>query len=394
MIDKTKWEHKTYELTCIGPIHIGNGQVLKSYEYLFINGRQPRAYFLDHEKWMHFLLHHDLINEYAMQVLRNKNLKLYAWLRSQHMGNPSSLISQFSSDSAPIYFSNGIEQQCNDIVRQVKTMDGVPYIPGSSLKGAIRSAILSHCIMQHPEKYRHFWSEIKAVMMSGEKRGQCSHRLNDICNQIENQAFTLLAQHTPKPDFALQSVMRGVSVSDAMLIGNNKETMIMQKYDVSAIRGEGLKGHSLPIFRECIPPGSKLRFSLTLNRDMVKFLGIHESDDIFQWLREYLDFGLTMEKLLFDREYKGEFAEGELADILLGGGTGFLAKTVYYALAPEREGQKILASFFDRVLFTNRSCHHHQQKDDGLTPRTLKLAWAGSERWILGLASIKEVSSC
>ena len=101
-----------------------------------------------------------------------------------------------------------------------------------------------------------------------------------------------------------------------------------------------------------------------------------------------------MEKRHFGREYKGEFAESELADVLLGGGTGFFAKTVYYALAPEKEGQKVLAGFFDHVLFTNRNCHHHQQKDDGLTPRTLKLAWADNDRWILGLASVKEVPSC
>ena len=53
-----------------------------------------------------------------------------------------------------------------------------------------------------------------------------------------------------------------------------------------------------------------------------------------------------------------------------------------------------LANFFDDVLFTRRNCHHHKTKDDRLTPRTLKLAWADNDRWILGLAAVKEVASC
>lgn len=389
MIDKRKWEHKTYELTCISPIHIGNGQVFKPYEYIFVKGRQPQIYFLDHTKWMQFLQHHDLIDDYADQVLKIRNLKLYGWLKSKRLGNPVSLISQISSESVPIYFTKESKQECNDIVRQVKTIHGIPYIPGSSLKGAIRSAILFHCIRQHPEAYRSFWPEL-CNLMSGTNR----KAIQKVATQLERQTFSLLPQYTEVPNDALQSVMKGIAVSDALLTKNEKNTIILQKYDVSAIRGEGLKAHPLPIFRECIPAGQKLHFSLTLDMEIVKQIGIHTADDIFQWLREYLTFGLTLEKRRFGREYQGEFVESELADILLGGGTGFFSKTVYYALAPEKEGQKVLAGFFDHVLFTRRSCHHHQQKDDGLTPRTLKLAWADSDRWILGLASIKEVSSC
>lgn len=389
MIDKAKWEHKTYELTCISPIHIGNGQVLKPYEYLFVKGRQPRAYFLDYAKWMHFLLQHDLIDDYAGHVLKVKDLKLYSWLQSKKLGSPSSLISQISSDSAPIYFVKDSKKECNDIVRQVKTIDEIPYIPGSSLKGAIRSAILFHCIRKNLEAYRSFWPQLRSLM-SGINRKE----VQSVATRLEKQTFSLLPQHTKRPSDALQSVMKGISISDAMLVKKEKETVILQKYDVSAMRGEGLKTHSLPIFRECIPAGRKLRFSLTLNRDMTKLLGIHTADDIFQWLREYLSFGFTLERRCFGREYRGEFAESELADILLGGGTGFFSKTVYYALAPEKEGQKVLAGFFDHVLFTRKNCHHHLQKDDGLTPRTLKLAWADSDRWILGLASVKEVFSC
>ena len=133
---------------------------------------------------------------------------------------------------------------------------------------------------------------------------------------------------------------------------------------------------------------------MTLDKDVARLIGITSLDDVWQWVRDYLAFGLAQERGVFGHEYKGEFEESKPADIRLGGGTGFLSKTVYYALAPKKDGQSVLAEFFDEVLFTRNGGHHHKTKDDRLTPRTLKLARADDDRWILGLAAVKEVASC
>ena len=389
MINTEKWEHKTYELTCISPIHIGNGELLKQYEYIFTKDRnQQRIYFLDKAKWMTFLVRHDLIDDYAQSVFSGR-MNLYGWLQSQRIGSLSAIIREVCNASADVYLVRERQQRVNDISRQVKTPDGVPYIPGSTLKGAIRSAILFHDIRQHPEAYLPFWNRIKAAMEAANRR-----QMRDLAQNIERQAFTRLKQQKNRPDDALQSVMKGLAVSDAMLVGHERDTVILQKYDVSSIRREGLKGHPLALFRECIPAGRKFRFSMTLDKDIARLIGITSLDDVWQWVRDYLAFGLAQEKGVFGHEYKGEFEESKLADIRLGGGTGFLSKTVYYALAPNGEGRTVLANFFDDVLFTRRNCHHHKTKDDRLTPRTLKLAWADNDRWILGLAAVKEVASC
>ncbi len=389
MINTEKWEHKTYELTCISPIHIGNGELLKQYEYIFTKDRnQQRIYFLDKAKWITFLVRHDLIDDYAQSVFSGR-MNLYGWLQSQRIGSLSAIIREVCNASADVYLVRERQQRVNDISRQVKTPDGVPYIPGSTLKGAIRSAILFHDIRQHPEAYLPFWNRIKAAMEAGNRR-----QMRDLAQNIERQAFTRLKQQKNRPDDALQSVMKGLAVSDAMLVGHERDTVILQKYDVSSIRREGLKGHPLALFRECIPAGRKFRFSMTLDKDIARLIGITSLDDVWQWVRDYLAFGLAQEKGVFGHEYKGEFEESKLADIRRGGGTGFLSTTVYYALAPNGEGRTVLANFFDDVLFTRRNCHHHKPKDDRLTPRTLKLAWADNDRWILGLAAVKEVASC
>lgn len=389
MINTEKWEHKTYELTCISPIHIGNGELLKQYEYIFTKDRnQQRVYFLDKAKWMAFLVRHDLIDDYAQSVFSGK-MNLYGWLQSQRIGSLSAIIREVCNASADVYLVREGQQRVNDISRQVKTPDGVPYIPGSTLKGAIRSAILFHDIRQHPEAYLPFWNRIKAAMEARNRR-----QMRDLAQNIERQAFTRLKQQKNRPDNALQSVMKGLAVSDAMLVGHERDTVILQKYDVSAIRGEGLNGHPLALFRECIPTGRKFRFSMTLDKDIARLIGITSLDDVWQWVRDYLAFGLAQERGVFGHAYKGKFEESKLADIRLGGGTGFLSKTVYYALAPQKDGQSVLAEFFDKVLFTRNGGHHHKTKDDRLTPRTLKLARADNDCQILGLAAVKEVASC
>lgn len=389
MINTEKWEHKTYELTCISPIHIGNGELLKQYEYIFTKDRnQQRVYFLDKAKWMAFLVRHDLIDDYAQSVFSGR-MNLYGWLQSQQIGSLSAIIREVCNASADVYLVRERQQRVNDISRQVKTPDGVPYIPGSTLKGAIRSAILFHDIRQHPEAYLPFWNRIKAAMEDRNRR-----QMRDLAQNIERQAFTRLKQQKNRSDDALQSVMKGLAVSDAMLVGYERDTVILQKYDVSAICGEGLNGHPLALFRECIPTGRKFRFSMTLDKDIARLIGITSLDEVWQWVRDYLAFGLAQERGVFGHEYKGEFEESKLADIRLGGGTGFLSKTVYYALAPKKDGQSVLAEFFDEVLFTRNGGHHHKTKDDRLTPRTLKLARADDDRWILGLAAVKEVASC
>lgn len=46
-----KRERKMYELTCIAPVHIGNGELLKQFEYIHEKNRnEEKVYFLDQKK--------------------------------------------------------------------------------------------------------------------------------------------------------------------------------------------------------------------------------------------------------------------------------------------------------------------------------------------------------
>lgn len=387
------WQKKEYELTCLSPVHIGTGDILKQYEYfyVFVN-KEARVYFLNQTKWALFLCQHNLLDEYTREVMQKKSLPLARWLKKKEISVNLPLLQQICSSFAPVYIDNEGKASLNDIACQIKTAQGLPYIPGSSIKGAIHTAILYHLLKENPEKYSFFWQELKNDIFKGRKRFNS--------RGLERAVLSILPQRTKMPNDALQSVMRGVQVSDAFLAIPNKETIILQKWDASKIRGNNIsKMHSLPIFRECIPAGHKLYFSIKIDTSITSYIHLTSLADLWHWVDEYTAAGLSMQQKAFGQQYNSEFSLGKKAHLFLGGGTGFLSKTAFYALAPnETEGQRTLAKYFDehfslwnRKTHQREGAHQHQYKDDKLTPRTLKLAQTGTNRYLLGLAAVNEV---
>lgn len=396
MIDTTKWERKGYELTCISPIHIGNGELYKSYEYYYDRYNQM-VYFLDRVKWADFLAAKGLLDAYAQDVEKEKGRLSLKWWLDTKVGRGQALqaVKKMSLSSSSVCLFSEKKESVNDIARQQRDVYGYPIIPGSSLKGVIHSAIRWHLISRNPEKYRDLWPEIKIAV---EQRNRKDVR--NLTAQLEKRTVNVLHLTDQSGKDALNSVMRGIRISDAHLTVKKRDTILLQKLDASFKKKKRYgraavepEGHTLSVFRECIPSRSKYRFTITLEREIVQKIGLSSLKELWQWVREYTQAGIHMQEKVFGQDFNAEFQEAETADLLLGGGTGFLSKTVLYALAPsQEEGQQTLAKYLDSVFRKWRlPAHYHQRDDQGLTPRTVKLARFGQERWLLGLASVKEV---
>lgn len=394
MIDTTKWERKEYELTCISPIHIGNGELYKSYEYYY-DRYNHRVYFLDPVKWADLLAAKGLLDAYVQDVEKGR-LSLKWWLDAK-VGQEQALqaVKKMTLSSSPVCLSSEKRESVNDIVRQQRDVYGYPFIPGSSLKGMIHSAIRWHLIRRNPERYRDLWPEIKIAVEQGNRKD-----VRNLTAQLENRTVNVLHLTDQRGKEALNSVMRGIRISDAQLTVKKRDTVLIQKLDASFKKKKGYgraavepEGHTLSVFRECIPSRSRYRFTITMDRGIVQNIGLSSLEELWQWVREYTQAGILMQEKVFGKDFSAEFQEAETADLLLGGGTGFLSKTVLYALAPsQEEGQQTLAKYLDSVFRKRKlPAHYHQRDDQRLTPRTVKLARFGHERWLMGLASVKEV---
>lgn len=372
-------ERQEMELTCISPIHIGSGEKLSQIDYVYDTKRQI-AYFLDEQKWKQFLLEKGLLTKFITYISSNKSPVLSTWIAAVGLSMknilPLSKHQCHGVTKETLFQKSG--KKPNDIQRLITTVDGYPYIPGSSIKGALRSGLLFSWLTQHPQVCDRYWKEIQRDPDYNWRKYH--HRLEDAFLQL---------QIKDAKNLVVKSCLRGLIVSDTVTTGTAKETILLQKIDASTKENrQHQKEHTLPLFRECIPAGTKLRFSITFDGALMAALGVHSIQDIIKASQAFTAYNLSMQKRVFGRDYSAEFKEAELADMLLGGGVGYQSKTVFYRVAPnEREGKCVLAAKLNGVF----KAHRHRDFDTQIAPRTLKLTRTYSDRWIMGLCSLREV---
>lgn len=377
-------ERQEIELTCISPVHIGSGEAFSSIDYVY-DDRNKRVYFLDETKWKTLLYKKNLFTDLITYIQRNRQPKLFTWLSIAGLSIRD--IQEAISYSCQVVNKEVFapkapgrrKTNANDIHRFITNGKGLPYIPGSSIKGTLRSGLLFKWLQQHPEMHAAYWRDIQR---------HPSYKWHKYKNNLETTVFSKLQlKDTGNP--VVKSCLRGLSVSDTLENATIKETILLQKIDASTKRNkQGHQEHTLPLFRECLPAGTKLRFIVTFDKDMMAEIGVQSIADVLQASREFTAYNLAMEKRVFGREYVPEFKEAALADMMLGGGAGFQSKTIFYALAPSFETGKFILA--DKLNNTFKK-HHHKDYDTQIAPRTLKLTRTSSERWIMGLCSLQEV---
>ena len=386
---------RAYDLVTVAPVHVGSGEIRRANEYLY-DRASGMAYFLDEARWVSFLGRRQLMEPFLAYIeessrqlgqrresFRGKNL--WDWLRAQGVQKREmeALAGRRARAERSVISEKG---SLNDVHLQMALSDGRPYVPGSTIKGALRTGILYQMIQQEPERFRGFWQEICREAESRDRLRDKERTWQGIERRLETQALHTLRVDRKKPAEMVNSALRGLRVSDAAVAKRETETLLLQKPTKSKRQGKTSK--TPPLFRECIPPGRRLHFTLTADFSMLRTLGITSFEDIFQGLRAYTAQALVLLEEEFPK-YRPQFDEAREADCLLGGGTGFLSKTLVYALARDaREARNFTARYLDEK-FWNPS-HRHMQYDGKLSPRTLKLVATAQEEWLLGLCRFEE----
>lgn len=411
-------EAKKYKIEAISPIHIGSGDgALSRYQYLYDRQKQ-NVYFLNEKKWAAFLAKKNLMDkfaDYARQVggspqpsavdytalsrkfggsRSNQNkpahnassaLNAYEWLLAQ--GIKSEEIGAFVDARAKASENTmkGEKGTLNDVFRTICQPDGIPYIPGSSIKGALRTGILASLIGRSPQKYDEYWRKIKRIAL--DRNCNKKREFGYVTKDLEAFAFNLLSYERTKPNSVICDVMKGLLVSDAVC-STPKDTIVLQKIDVSTKKDRtGNVEKKLPLFRECIAPGTAFQATLSVDERILSQCGVHLLDEILSFQREFTHQVLALQEQIFGRDMSAEFREAEMADLILGGGTGFLTKTVILALAPnDNEAKEVIMFWLDDAFRK----HKHVSLDKVIAPRTMKITRAEGRQQFMGLCRISE----
>lgn len=368
------------EIETHGPVHIGNGEKHSPYEFVY----QPeikRLGMLNEGKWLRYLKDNKLYEKYEKDALR-VNFKVYDWMRHNS-------IEPWSIDVYR-YVIDGVEQDkdkgLNDVGCVVKNYKGEPYIPGSSIKGVLRTAILCCHLANNRKKYEYDWNLISNSVKNDNRRV-----IKNYIENLEEKCFGNLPwkDEGKKPQRQLVDVFRAVLVSDTASVPAESITVV-QKNDWG--KKSVNKGKTLPLWREAIKKNTRLRFELSMDINMLNScsIGIAKIEDVLEKLDYYFENVLMNFEAHFKVQGLDEICSSKDKPLVyLGGGSGFHTKSILYALAPDiYSASRLAAENLDRVF---KGKHKHVITDTNVSPRTIKLAKTQQGLSKMGICSIKVV---
>lgn len=379
-------DHAQLSLTIVSPTNIGGPETLTTKDYMY-NYDAGEVYLLNNYEWFRFLARHNKLAEFEMymqdEMIRPNGRTMYDWAKNA-IG-----VSQLTKDTLGLaigsimkssIYNKGRKNSLNDITPQIRGANGEVYIPGSSIKGVIDSAIISHMLRSDARFRAAVQQKLKEILykyrdFQHDKR-RCKREfgavLREVNKLIDRNIQVLFRNSEKRVNGILASTFRGISVSDAMPMGAI-QTEVLKKED-SCLDEDGT--HTISVHRECILPNQKFSFTITLDTAMTKEIGITSVNQVLSILQE--DFDATHDLLAskFKKVSPSIFKALEPANAYIGSNTGFIQKTIIMAAFTDDEKTGI--DIIRAILDINFEKAKHATKDSFMAPRAMKLVkWNG-----------------
>lgn len=145
-------DHAQLTLTIVSPTNIGGPEKLTTKDYMY-NYDAGEVYLLNNYEWFRFLARHNKLAEFEVymqdEMIRSNGRTMYDWAKNAIGATQLTkdiLGPAIGSIMKSSIYNQGRKNSLNDITPQIRGANGDVYIPGSSIKGVIDSAIISHML--------------------------------------------------------------------------------------------------------------------------------------------------------------------------------------------------------------------------------------------------------
>lgn len=375
-------------LKVVTPVNISDGIVLGAKDYLY-DSRRQKVFFLNLHQWHMFIYKHMLLEKYESYLANFRDKQsLLEWLQMQgyDIDDVRTVITSEAQATVNL-MDNEKKKTLNDINRHIQQPDGSLYVPGSSIKGVFRTAILYSLLQKRQDIKVKYWRQIQEKISSNYFKPY--RDFNKLISDLENELLhTLrLVDGNIRSNNAVCSAMRGLQVSDTYA-SRNVQTAILQKVDGGFDKFGKASPKKLPIFRECMLPEAELFFDVKIEKAVMNTIGINSVDDLLKATHSFFAAVTDLLQQAFEKEYQEAF-QGVAADnMFLGGNTGFLSKTLLAMLAPDKDTAKnTIKVLLDKSFKT----HKHLLRDKVIAPRTLKCTNYNGKLMLMGVAEVRKV---
>lgn len=381
-------------LDIITPVNIASNEKLNTTDYIYDSKNQV-AYFLNPLLWHKFIYTKKLFPAY-MDFINDKTKPrkiLYKWLIEQGYNIEDikevvkyKLIAHENIDKIS-------KDSLNDIILQTKLIDGSAYIPGSTLKGLIRTAILYDLLQKNPHLKQRLWQSLERAI-NGNKSYDEIKRVENNLNRLltaeiegtGKREYTKYDKKNTKSEY--YNFMQGIKLSDAIAESEHNNLVLLKKIDL-AVKDSYIKENSLSVYRECIEPKTRFYFDMQIEKRFTQKLNINSAEDILIMIQNFFDASNELLSSAFGKDYGFLFNDANLGNTYIGGGTGFLAKTLVAYLAPTKMKAKEFISRYLNMKFKQRV--KPGIRDTKIAPRTLKATKYNGKLTLLGIAKIGKV---
>ena len=287
---KTEYRTFQFSLLAMAPIHIGNGEKYTSREFIYENGY---FYFPDMGKFYNRMVEKGYDHKFERFLQETKpnarNNRLISFLEDNRISDRNFggyRIIETKLETNNNYLRGGALNQVSKFIRD---SFGNPYIPGSSLKGAIRTILMNTNPDWNNKNVVQDEKENKSLIPWGAKKGQ---DYDDLFNAIR--------------------------VSDSKPFSNDR-LILVQKWDHKA---KPPRAKSIPLYREAIVPSTKINFTITTTTKEAGILIEELGKRAQAFYKAYKNFFLS------------DFPENKIQPnlqypIYLGAGSGAWTKTIF-----------------------------------------------------------------
>lgn len=402
-------------LKVVTPINISDGIVLGAKDYLY-DSRRQKVFFLNLHQWHMFIYKHMLLEKYESYIANFRDKQsLLEWLQMQgyDIDDVRTVITSEAQATVNL-MDNEKKKTLNDINRHIQQPEGSLYVPGSSIKGVFRTAILYSLLQKRQDIKSKYWCYIKQQVdiiktlleeerkprelqimpysVIKKKKDQAAKEIDKLTASLESELLHTLRLKDDKErnisnKNAVCSAMRGLQVSDTYA-SRNMQTAILQKVDGGFDKFGKASPKKLPIFRECMLPKAELFFDVKIEKAVMSTIGINTVDDLLKATHSFFAAVTDLLQQAFEKEYQEAFQGVAAGNMFLGGNTGFLSKTLLAMLAPDKDTAKnTIKVLLDKSFKT----HKHLLRDKVIAPRTLKCTNYNGKLMLMGVAEVRKV---
>ena len=357
------------------PIFIGAGTTLSKKDY-YVDEKEKKIYVVNINK---LIKRNKRILESYEKYVTDSNMTFNKWIENDSIKmyvNSNIIKNELSLYSIDIGNANVHEIKTTDIQRFIKNAFGDIYLPGSSLKGALRTAILSSELLDERNSVSktNNLKEIEEVIRSFGDRSISGFGSKN----IEKRYFNKLNRSDNYGD-ATNDVFSYISISDSEPIYNNP-LVLCNKIDLDK-NGQPPKKSQLPVIRENIKPKTEIRFKINIQSDN----NVYSIESILDKMKMYSNYYLQY----YNKNFKLSLTNFTGIYLPIGGGVGYISKTITDEAASDGKGAYYISQILGNIFYKHK--HYNDYKDLGFAPRLEKSTKYGNRLVPMGLLEIKKV---